>query len=686
MTATELHALRHPKAGQPDAQYVYHDASGAAILVANRFDRPDGSKFFLPYDPVRQEWKAPERRPLYRLPEVTAAANTNRPVIVTEGEKCADALAALGYVSTTTFGGANGAGKADLAPLKGRAVILWPDKDAPGRKYAEGLAVTLHREFGTLPRIVPVADLVLRNITGGAPIAANDGGPNVAYPKGWDAADAVAAGWGVRQINTLLALARPLDGTREPAPDDDAPAPLFDGMELWHTPRGEPFISIRRGGHWETFALDGSTFKRLLAHAEYQASGKTPSASKLDDQVRQMIGQALFEGERREAFTRIGRQGDALVLDLGAADWSAVEITASGWRVRQAKEPRFKRAPSMAALPVPIAGSGDLDALRAFVNVGSDQDFRLMVGWLLGCLRPSGPYPLLILTGEQGSAKSTTSKVLRALVDPSELETRSFPGDERDLVIAAQGAHVLVFDNLSRIKPSMADALCRLATGGGFATRKLHSDADEVLFDATRPCILNGIPDLAERADLADRAIALTLPTISETGRVFEQEFWERFAEAQPRILAALLDAAACALDKLDAVTLAERPRMADFARWVTAAEPALRWPPGAFLEAYQANRRALEETALDGNALASAILALLADHGPWRGTATDWIAHLRRCYPALTDAADAFPRKPAAFGAELRRIAPLLRRRGIRITHDREGKDRRRVIIMNQA
>ncbi|TCP39084.1 hypothetical protein [Rhodovulum marinum] len=187
--------------------------------------------------------------------------------------------------------------------------------------------------------------------------------------------------------------------------------------------------------------------------------------------------------------------------------------------MRQAKEPRFKRAPSMAALPVPIAGSGDLDALRAFVNVGTDRDFRLMVSWLLGCLRPSGPYPLLILTGEQGSAKSTTSKVLRALVDPSTLETRSFPGDERGLVIAAQGAHVLVFDNLSRIKPSMADALCRLATGGGFATRKLHSDADEVLVDATRPCILNGIPDLSERADLADRAIALTLPTISERHR-----------------------------------------------------------------------------------------------------------------------------------------------------------------------
>ncbi|WP_319824956.1 hypothetical protein [Thalassovita sp.] len=161
-----------------------------------------------------------------------------------------------------------------------------------------------------------------------------------------------------------------------------------------------------------------------------------------------------------------------------------------------------------------------------------------MVGWLLGCMRPNGPYPLLILTGEQGSAKSTTSKVL------------------------------LAFDNPSKIKPAMADPLCRLATGGGFAKRKLHSDADEVLFDATRPVILNGIPDLA---DLSDRAIALHLPTIRATERTFESDFWARFEEAQPRILAVLLDAASHALGRLSHVTLSEHPRIAGFARWVAA-------------------------------------------------------------------------------------------------------------------
>lgn len=697
--------LRHPKAGKPTSQYVYRNEDGTAALVANRFDRSDG-KFFIPYDLVANDWKAPERRPLYRLDDLLAA-DKERAVIVTEGEKCADALASLGFVATTTFGGAQAPHMSDLSPLNGRNVYVWPDKDEAGQSYAQKLCATLRSAGDTVAKVIPISDLTLRSVTYGYEGKETSNARHVTYGKGWDAADAVAAGWTVSNVNTLLKLAAPYEGsssedgqqiaTPMPANDNDAPE-LFEGIDLWHTPEGKPYASIKRGdgsAPWETFALESAAFKRLLAHAAYQTSGKVPPAAKLDDQVRQMIGEALFEGERREVFTRIGRGPDTLgpesiVLDLGRPDWSTVRITAEGWSIRNGAiqtttAPRFKRAPSMAPLPVPIQGNAGIDLLRQFVNVATDDDFRLMVGWLLGCLRPCGPYPLMILTGEQGSAKSTTSKVLRALIDPSTLATRSFPCDERDLVIAAQGAHVLAFDNISKVKPAMADALCRLATGGGFATRKLHSDADEVLFDATRPVILNGIPDLAERADLSDRAISLHLPTIPPHGRAFETDFWAEFEDAQPLILAALLDAASHALARVAHVTLSERPRMADFARWVTAAEPALGWPQGAFLEAYAANRKEAAEVALDGNAVANAVLTLVREQGRWRGTATDLTSHLRMLYPALTESAEAFPRQAAAFGAELRRVTPLLRTHGVEVTYLREGKDRRRVVAVSK-
>lgn len=650
-------------------------------MIANRFERGNEDKFFLPYSIESQSWTAPDNRPLYRLPELLAA-DPDRVVIITEGEKCADALAALGYTATTTFGGANAARKSDLSPLKGRKVIIWPDNDEPGAKYAEQIFNTLKGEFKTPAKIISILNTIPYRITGIKSVD-SQGNP-IPIVKGWDAADAIAGGWGIPEINRLICLT--LGDSAPPADQAAEDVSLFADADLWHSPDKTPYATIRRDKHLETFAVDSAAFKRLLAFEHYQAKGKTPSAAKLDDLARQFYGQAQFEGETHPVFLRIGETENGFALDLGGSDWSVIEIDTEGWRGKPMGSPRFRRSAGMAALPHPARQGADLDRLRPFVNVRTDDDFRLLIGWLLGALRPHGPYPLLILTGEQGSAKSTTAKVLHRLIDPAELDSRSFPGDERDLMIAAQNGHVLVFDNLSRIKPAMSDALCRLATGGGFATRKLHSDADEVLFKATRPIILNGIPELAERPDLADRAISLNLPTIPETHREYEAEFWQRFDADRPAILGALLNVVSGAMAALPSVRLSERPRMADFAKWVTAAEKTLGWTQGAFLGAYSANRNEVQEAAVENNAVASAILTMIQATGSWHGTAADLVTHLRKRYPALTEGSEAFPRQPALFGAELRRVAPLLRSYGVTVNHTRQGKERRRLIEVKLA
>jgi hypothetical protein len=73
----------------------------------------------------------------------------------------------------------------------------------------------------------------------------------------------------------------------------------------------------------------------------------------------------------------------------------------------------------------------------------------LVVAWLLASLRPSGPYPLLAISGEQGSAKTVLSKMLKALVDPNVAPVRALPREERELMIAANNGYVLAFNNLS---------------------------------------------------------------------------------------------------------------------------------------------------------------------------------------------------------------------------------------------
>ena len=159
-------------------------------------------------------------------------------------------------------------------------------------------------------------------------------------------------------------------------------------------------------------------------------------------------------------------------------------------------------------------------------------------------------------------------------------------------MIAANNGYVLAFDNLSGLPHWLSDALCRLATGGSFVVRQLYTDDEEILFDATRPILLNGIEEVVSRPDLGDRAIFLTLAPIAETNRRSEAELWREFGIERPRILGALLDALVHGLRAFGSVHLNQLPRMADFALWTSACEPAL-WPAGTFARAYAANRRA---------------------------------------------------------------------------------------------
>lgn len=170
---------------------------------------------------------------------------------------------------------------------------------------------------------------------------------------------------------------------------------------------------------------------------------------------------ACASGSVRPVFMRVAEHERNIYLDLADRAWRAVEITPDGWRVIDAPPVRFRRPAGMRPLPVRERG-GSIDLLRRFLNVGSDNDFRLAVAWVLAALSGRGPYTVLALAGEQGSAKSTAAAALRALTDPNSAPIRSLPREERDLFIAATNSHVLAFDNVSGLPGWLSDALCRL--------------------------------------------------------------------------------------------------------------------------------------------------------------------------------------------------------------------------------
>src|SRR5262249_25369043 len=155
------------------------------------------------------------------------------------------------------------------------------------------------------------------------------------------------------------------------------------------------------------------------------------------------------------------------------------------------------------------------------------------------------------------------------------------------------------------------------------ATRELYSDAEEVILDAQRPVILTSIEDLATRGDLLDRAVILTLPPIPERRRLPESDLWPEFERLRPQLLAALLDALSGALARLPNIRLERLPRMADFALLGVAAEQALGWSRGAFLDAYRDNRGSAHAIALDSSPIVPPLRTLAAER-EFHGTASE--------------------------------------------------------------
>jgi hypothetical protein len=457
-------------------------------------------------------------------------------------------------------------------------------------------------------------------------------------------------------------------------------------VHLFHDAEGVAYATFTVEEHRETWRLDSRSWKHFLSAMYWKKYQTAPSADAIAEAQNVLVGKALFGGSEERVALRIAAHEGAILLDLCNAHWQVIEITDVGWRVIDDSPVRFVRRPGNLPLPMP-SRNGDVNALRRFINMRDEGSWILTLCWLVAALRPSGPFPVMVVSGEQGSAKSSTCRMLRSLVDPNKSPLRRPPRDERDLMIAAQNSAVLVFENLSSIQPWLSDALCALATGGGFGTRLLYTDDDEKLFDAQRPVMLNGIGDLATRSDLLDRAIGQTLPPIPDNKRIDEAQLKTDFEKARPVILGGLLDAVSTALRNLPTIKIDEKPRMADFFLWGCAAEPAFGCPTGTFAAAYAANREHLNEQAIDDAPIGRVVLEFMEDKAEWSGTATDLLSRLDEIADERTKEDRHWPKRANVLGNALRRVAPNLRRGGVEIEFDREkSRGRSRIVTLRKG
>jgi hypothetical protein len=467
------------------------------------------------------------------------------------------------------------------------------------------------------------------------------------------------AGVGVTELDKQL---RHGDGA-PPAEEDESVADKLIALarsrcRFMHDAQREPYAVFESAGAQQVYGVTTSGFSDYLSHAYYSEHDRAPTEASLKVALATLRGQAQFDGDTCEVFTRIAKTEAGYWLDLCNDTWQCVQVTATGWAVVAGDgAPLFARSASMRPLPVPERG-GTLDALWPLVNI-PEGDRPMVLAWMLECMRADTPHVVLELVGEQGSVKSTTQKSLRRLIDPNQADLRAAPKSVEDVWIAARNSHMVSLENLSHLQPQYQDALCVLATGGGYSARTLYTNAEETILELRKPIVLNGISVIVTAQDLLDRCLHIDLPTIQsrELASVMET----RFEVAQPKLLGALLDLFVKVLAKLPSVAIApeHRPRMADFAALGEAVFRVHGEPDGAFLIRYNDMRKAGVHRTIDASPVGAALIGFLADvPSGFVGTLSELLDRLERFRPH----GEAWPRSAKGLGDALRRLAPALR------------------------
>lgn len=452
-----------------------------------------------------------------------------------------------------------------------------------------------------------------------------------------------------------------------------------------------PFARAKMPPH-RIIALDEDA-KPLLRwlNREYRAAhdGNPPSSDAMNRALQSIVADACDDGiEPRLVFVRVGEHNGARYLDLGTPEWTAVEITADGWRIVHDPPVVFRRYRNTLPLPMPERG-GRVELLRRVLKPVTERDWRLVVGWIFQAFMSPcyGTRALLRVIAAHGSGKTTQTRFIRSVVDPDLADAAKPPATEEELVISTTTRLIPNFDNVSYLSDEMSDALCRLSSGTAFIRRRLYTNAGEHIIKVRRACIINAIVDPVRRPDLADRLISIS---VARAGAFrTENDVEKEFRDIHPLVLGAFLDAAVVALQRWD-TTPTPNMRLADFARWCEAGAPAFGWRDGEFTKAYRDMRAETSETFIAAEPLAQAVTTVIQRHnGAWSGTASELLEVLRNV--ALSDnsisvyAQDWLPKAPHTLSNALRRLVPELRATaGICIDfrgHQRMGEARGRII-----
>jgi len=455
------------------------------------------------------------------------------------------------------------------------------------------------------------------------------------------------------------------------------------GTTMFHDADGTGYISIPKDGCGVSILpIIGTALKYYLSERYFTLHGRAISDRAFKEAIGVLNGNAIFRGAETKLSNRVAWRDGGICYDMTNVRHEEVVIDGSGWRMQNSTSPTFKRHPHQSAQVEPTMGRA-IEEIFSIINV-VPEDKLLTLVHIVSSLVPDIPHPMIVLGGEQGSAKSSASKVLKALIDPSVIDTVAMPraADRMHQVLSKHW--YLMFDNVSWIEPWQSDLFCRAVTGQADVTREYFTTSDDHIFSYKMCLGMNGITSIVTSSDLLDRTLSIRLSPIPDSKRKGEEEVNSMFEDMRGEILGSIFTVLADAINIYPTVSMKELPRMADFARWGCAISEALGYTQKDFMDAYNRKIEYANEDALEATPVAGLIIRLMETRDVWRGTTKE----LRE---ALTDFVVEDGMAPRdirgmksvnALGMTRERILPNLRRFGIDWKKEDRTSTRRGYII----
>lgn len=438
--------------------------------------------------------------------------------------------------------------------------------------------------------------------------------------------------------------------------------------------QGINYISVQERGQDRTLKINSQELDNYLVKTFRNLGFKWGANKNLITRLKdEMNALAILEDKKEEIHIRVAGGPKGVFIDRGIKSKEIIQISpGSVPQIITKCNFKFVRPAKQRELPQPIFTDFDFNYFKSLFNFSYENDALLLLAFILKSLTPnSGPCPILILEGPQGSGKTTATTIIGKIIDPTEPSLFAPPKTEEDIKIQANSSWLLTYDNLSYLNGNLTDAFCRVSTGGGMSSRKLYTDDEEIVYSIQRPVVFNGIEELGERPDFLDRGIILHTKVISEKSRKFSDSIWDPFDRGYPSLLGGVYNLLSEVLLILPTIEASNLPRMADYAKFGIALEKALSLPEGTFMNTYNVHNSEKLNKLFDSDPMCIFIEYAIDSgcfHGDkcFIGTASELMEHIDMFCKKFGISRGSMPQNPKTLKGRMARIKPVLSAIGI--------------------